>query len=105
VPDLAFVSWRYFPNKKKDVAKYPVLPFPPDLAVEVLSKKNTKKEIEQKRVEYFEAGVKLMWVVDPKKQSVTVHRPDGNSAVFTVDDVLSGEDVLPGLEVPVSEVF
>jgi Uma2 family endonuclease len=105
MPDVAFVSWRHFPNKKKDVAKYPVLPFPPDLAVEVLSKTNTKKEIEQKRLEYFEFGVKLVWVVDPKKQTIGVYRQDGTSTVLVAEDVLSGEDVLPGLEVPVSELF
>jgi Uma2 family endonuclease len=105
MPDVAFVSWRHFPNKKKDLAKYAVLPFPPELAVEVLSGTNTKKEIERKRVEYFEAGVKLVWVVDPKKQTLVVYRADGSSSLLRTDDVVTGEDVLPGLAIPVGEVF
>jgi Uma2 family endonuclease len=105
MPDLSFISWKHFPNKKKDLVKYPVLPFAPELVVEVLSKSNTKQEIAQKLKEYLTIGIKLVWIVDPKKESVTIHRLDGSSEILTAKDTLSGEDVLPGLEIPVSEAF
>jgi Uma2 family endonuclease len=105
MPDIAFVSWRHFPNKKDDLAKYPVLPFAPDLAVEYLSKSNTKGEINLKRMDYFEAGVKLMWVIDPKTATATVYRADGSTAVLKAHDTLDGEDVLPGLSIPLAEAL
>ena len=44
----------------------------PDLAVEVLSEGNTKKEMARKRGECFDAGVRLVWVVDPEALTVAV---------------------------------
>lgn len=105
MPDIAFISWRHFPNKQADLKKYPIMPFAPDLAVEVLSQSNTAKEIEQKQVDYFKAGVKLMWVIDPKEETATVHRVDGSSEVLTKTDALSGEEVLPGLSILVAEAL
>jgi len=105
MPDIAFVSWRHFPNKEADLKKYPIMPFAPDLAVEVVSQSNTAREIEQKQFDYFNAGVKLMWVIDPNTETATVHRLNGTSEVLTKADVLSGEDVLPGLSIPVAEAL
>jgi Uma2 family endonuclease len=64
-PDFAFVSWSSMPGGKTPVEA--IAPFAPDLAIEVLSKGNTKKEMDRKLHDYFSAGVKLVWYIDPKK--------------------------------------
>jgi Uma2 family endonuclease len=46
----------------------------PDLAVEVLSPSNRRKQVEDKIEEYLNAGTKLVWVVDPMDRTVTIYR-------------------------------
>ncbi len=69
VPDVAFISWERYPRKKRRRGEIPTLA--PDLVVEVLRKDNTPKEMARKLREYFEAGVRLVWYVDPSKRTVT----------------------------------
>ena len=59
IPDVSFVSWDRLPEGK--VPSEPIPALAPDLAVEVLSQGNTAKEMNRKRREYFEAGVRLVW--------------------------------------------
>lgn len=77
----------------------------PDLAVEVISPSDVSAAMNEKTLEYLEAGARLVWVVDPGSRSVTVYRPDGSANVLREDGLLTGEDVLEGLEVPLAEIF
>ena len=75
----------------------------PDLAVEVLSPGDRPGEVRQKVLDWLEAGVGLIWVVDPESMTARVYRPDGSVMEVDSGGVLSGEDVLPGLVCPLSE--
>jgi Uma2 family endonuclease len=55
--------------------------------------------------EYFLAGVRLVWFVDPRKRTVRVFTGPDRSTVLTEQDTLDGSDVLPGLALPIKEVF
>lgn len=77
----------------------------PDLAVEVLSPGDTAEEIEEKVDDYLAAGSPLVWVVNPRRRTVTVHRLDANPVVLRIEDTLDGADVLPGFTMKLSEVF
>jgi Uma2 family endonuclease len=61
--------------------------------------------LQRKIRDHFEAGVRLLWIVDPAMQTVTVHRSPVDLRVLTTADTLSGEDVLPGFSCPVAELF
>lgn len=78
----------------------------PDLTVEVLSPGNTVEEIHDKLVEYFENGTRLAWIVHPSEHYVLVYRsaqePD---RLLKAIDSLDGEEVIPGLTVPVADLF
>jgi len=102
-PDIAFISWDRLPSRRRP--REPVYNLVPDLAVEVLSKGNTKKEMKRKRREYFRSGVRLVWEVDLKKRTVEVFNAPDQSVVLTEEDTLDGGDVLPGLKLPVRQVF
>ena len=65
IPDMSFISWEQFPNKL--VPAVPIPELAPDLAVEVLSKGNTSAEMARKLADYFQAGVLLVWYIDPDK--------------------------------------
>ena len=103
IPDLSFISWDQLPNRK--IPKKPIPDLYPDLAVEVLSRKNTKAEIDRKLHEYFRSGTRLAWVVDPRKRTVRVHTAPDQSRLVTEDQSLDGGDVLPGLNLSLREVF
>lgn len=77
----------------------------PDLAAEVLSPSNTVEDVQEKVLEYMEAGSRLIWVVHPRNRTVTVYRSREDISVLVEGDALDGEDVLPGFRLPISELF
>jgi Uma2 family endonuclease len=103
IPDVAFASWDRFPGRKRP--KSPIPHLAPDLVVEVLSKSNTKAEMKQKLEEYFAAGVRLVWMVDPRKRTARVHTSVQESVLLTAGQALDGGDVLPGFVLPLDELF
>jgi Uma2 family endonuclease len=103
IPDVAFVAWDRFPERR--LPKVPIPLVVPNLAVEVLSKSNTRKEMAIKRREYFNAGVELVWEIDPKKRTVTVYTSVKDITVLTIDDTLDGGTVLPGFELSINDLF
>lgn len=103
VPDVAFISYDRLPGRK--VPKAPIPDLVPDLAVEILSRSNTAAEIRRKLGEYFAAGVRLVWIVDPKKKTVRVHTPANPSVLLGEGETLDGGDVLPGFQLPLVRIF
>lgn len=103
IPDIAFIAWDKFPDRKRPRMAVPSVA--PNLAIEVLSKGNTRKEMAIKRLNYFEAGVELVWEVDPKKRTVAVYTSVKDMTLLTIDDTLDGGAVLPGFELPVKDLF
>ena len=77
----------------------------PDLAVEVISPNDLYSEVEDKVDEYLRAGVRLVWVIDPRTDSIRVHRLNGTVRDLGQADELDGEDVAPGFHCPVRELF
>lgn len=77
----------------------------PVLAVEILSPNDTQEEINDKIDEYLTVGVPLVWIIDPRRHTVTIHRPDQEPELVNVRQELSGEPHLPGFRVPVADLF
>jgi Uma2 family endonuclease len=102
-PDVAFLSRERFPGGQRP--KGPIAPVGPDLAVEVLSKSNTKREIARKVDEYFASGTSLVWIVDPKTRTVVVHTSPAQSTRLEPGATLDGGSVLSGFRLSVAEIF
>jgi Uma2 family endonuclease len=102
-PDVSFVNWEQLPNRQLPRDAVPGLY--PDLAVEVLSKGNTRGEMARKRREYFLAGTRLVWQVNPLKRTVDVFTAPDAFITLTESDTLDGGDVLPGFTMPVRKLF
>jgi Uma2 family endonuclease len=103
IPDVSFISWQQLPDRV-----YPSEPVPelyPDLAVEVLSEGNTPGEMARKLKEYFLAGTRLVWLVDPGTRTVRVHTAPDQFTTLTESDTLDGGDVLPGFTLPLRLLF
>jgi Uma2 family endonuclease len=103
IPDLSFLSWERLPGRR--IPKQPILGLAPDLAVEVLSPGNTGAEMALKVREYFLAGIRLVWLVDPHKRLVRAYTAPDQFVRLTEQDSLDGGDVLPGLQLPVKRIF
>jgi Uma2 family endonuclease len=103
IPDVSFVSWDKLPGRQLPRKKIPHLI--PDLAVEVLSEGNTRGEMERKLREYFLAGVRLVWYVDPETRTAQVFTAPDQSTTLTESDILDGGDVLPGFTLPLKKLF
>jgi len=100
-PDFAFVSRERAPEDwSRHFARYI-----PDLVAEVVSPNDTFTEVTEKVDDWLRSGVRVVWVVDPAQQTVRVYRPDQPVRVLRAEDTLSGEEVLPGFECKVSEIF
>ncbi len=103
IPDFSFLSWDRFPDRR-----YPTVPLPdvaPDLAIEVLSESNTRAEMQRKRREYFGAGVRLVWEVDPVARTVAIFDTADHSIVLDESQTLEGGVVLPGFALPLADLF
>lgn len=101
-PDVAFIARERF-ERSGDSDR----PFPgaPDLAVEVLSPSNTPEGIRAKVADYLAAGTRQVWVVDPGAKTITAYASLLSPVVHGGDDRLRAEDLVPGFELRVGEVF
>jgi len=77
----------------------------PDLCVEVLSPSNRMPGIRQKMTEYFQQGVRMVWIVDPEDRNVAVYRSLDEGRILHETATISGEDVAPGVSCRVAELF
>jgi Uma2 family endonuclease len=104
IPDVAFFSWDRMPGRRRPPEPIPTLA--PDLAAEVLSIGNTPREMLLKRQDYFRAGVRLAWEIDPRARTVAIYvSPEPPAAVLTAADTLDGGAVLPGFALPLADLF
>jgi Uma2 family endonuclease len=101
-PDVAFVSRERIPPGDFPEKFWPGAP---DLAVEVLSPSDTLYGVEEKIEEYLEAGVKLVWIVNPKKRTITIYQPNIEPQILTEADTLDGRDVVPGFQYVLKRLF
>jgi Uma2 family endonuclease len=101
-PDLAFVSAAHR-EALGQIRGY--FPGSPDLVVEVVSTNDRLTRVATKVAEWLEHGAKLVFVVNPRRKTVEVHRPGQPTRTLGVDDVLDGEDVVPGWTLPVRDLF
>jgi len=103
VPDVCFIAWERFPNRR--LPSEPIPSLAPDLAIEVLSASNTEGEMQRKLHDYFTAGVRLVWYIDPQTRSAKSYTAEDQCVELVESQSLSGGDVLPGFELPLKELF
>jgi Uma2 family endonuclease len=103
IPDVVYVGWDRLPGRR--IPEAPIPELAPDIAVEILSESNTKREMEQKRGDYFRSGVRLVWEIDPEQRTVTAYTSPEQCTVLRQTDLLDGSPVLPDFVLPLSELF
>ncbi|HEX6121925.1 MAG TPA: Uma2 family endonuclease [Ktedonobacterales bacterium] len=101
-PDIAFISSERL-TPELTAPRWGVLV--PDLVVEVVSSGDRPTRVAEKTPLWLDAGVRLLWIVYPPRQSIEVHRSGQVPITLTSNDTLAGEDVVPGFSVPIIEIF
>ena len=101
-PDVSFVASGRFPNDRptEDWGS-----LAPDLAVEVISPGDRPRHVLDKVGEYLEAGVRLVWVIDPRRGTAVIYRSLSDIRDIGIDGDLEGDDVLPGFRCRVGDIF
>ena len=98
--DIAFIQTERIPEKTEGF-----LSIAPDLVVEIISPGNSADDIEAKTAEWFDFGVKMVWLIYPRTERVHVFTTPKTMRVYSADETLSVDAVLPGFSVSVAEIF
>ena len=106
VPDLMVYDRARFDAYQVQVPDWKAKPFVliPDLCVEVISSGDSYIDVDAKVARYLEDGVRLIWVINPRLKSITVHTPTAISRL-NEREMLDGGDVLPGFSLAVGTIF
>jgi Uma2 family endonuclease len=100
VPDVGYITRERLPQKPMREA-----PVPPDMAVEVKSPTDRKRDMRVKAEKYLAYGTRLVWLVFPEEQAVEVYTPDEDVKTIGIGGVLDGGDILPGFTLTVRDIF
>ena len=103
IPDISFISRSRLPGGRPP--REPVPGLAPNLAVEVISKSNTEREMARKLDDFFETGVELVWYVYPVTRTVKVFTSPVKYSTLKGTQMLSGGSVVPGFKVKLAEIF
>jgi Uma2 family endonuclease len=104
-PDIAFVSFERAPITQLPSTKENAWGVVPDLAVEVISPTDPAEDQLEKVLEYFVAGVRLVWVVYPTLGYLHVYSSPKTVQILDRVDILDGGTVLPGFSMPLDLLF
>jgi Uma2 family endonuclease len=104
VSDISYFARGRIP-KDKHGKKVDDVFLAPDLAIEVLSRGQTIKNLTARMTWCVQHGVRLAWLIQPTRSRVFVFQPDRGTQILELGDILSGEDVLPGFALPLDEMF
>ena len=99
----AYATWIAPARVPEGTQGYPELA--PDLAVEVKSPSNSNPEMAAKAYMWLSYGSRMALTLDPQHETVIVYRPNAEPVMLASDDVLDGDDVLPGFSCPVRRCF
>jgi Uma2 family endonuclease len=100
--DIAFIRQDRVPPLE---ARLHIMEVIPDLVVEILSKHDTVAEIHDKIEDWLNAGVQMLWVIDPFRRTVTIYQPGGDPSLLGEHGTLEGDPVVAGFRCPVAEIF
>lgn len=105
-PELREADFGFLPPERAGKVKIgDWLPFPPDFAVEIVTKWDSEDYVRRKVGGYLANGTRLLWVIHPEMQTVDVYRPGEGMLTLSRSDTLEDNEVVRGLRVPVKDLF
>lgn len=104
VPDVSVFTWDRIPTDDEGSLADDVFE-PPDIAIEIVSPKQGVNPLIRRCLWYVEHGVRLALLVDPADRSIIAFRPGGRTSALRGTDMVDLDDVIPGLQLTVAQVF
>lgn len=101
-PDVSFVSRDRLPAIE---GVQGFIPIPPDLVVEVISPSDRYTEVEDKVLEWLNAGTKVVITLNPRKSLARIYRSPKDVQTLEETDILELPDIVPGWKIPLHELF
>nr|WP_254658042.1 Uma2 family endonuclease [Pleurocapsa sp. PCC 7327] len=98
---LAIERWNALTREQQET----FVPLCPDFVVELRSPSDVLTKLQAKMQEYMENGARLGWLIDPQRKVVEIYRPNREVEILRSPRFLSGEDVLPGFILELSEIL
>ncbi|MBL1209174.1 Uma2 family endonuclease [Geminocystis sp. GBBB08] len=93
-PDVAYIKLENWQKLTlQDQEKLP--PICPDFVMELGSKTDSLKPLQEKMQEYLDSGLQLGWLINPQSQQVEIYRPNQAVEILSLPATLSGENILP----------
>ena len=104
-PDISFIPKERL--KRLGFRRHTRQFFPgaPDLAVEILSPNNTRAEMDERLADFFSSGTQLAWIIHPQEQFVEICHSPVQRKILGSGAVLDGEQLLPGFQYPIADLF
>lgn len=103
-PDAAWIKrtrWEVVPAElRKKFA-----PICPEFVIELRSESDDLRILQDKMQEYMDNGTQLGWLIDRKQRQVFIYRPNTSVEVLDNPQTLSGESLLPGFVLDLSQVW
>ena len=103
-PDAAFVSAEKWPFGKRP-PRTTYWKMVPDLAIEVVSPSDTMHEVLEKVEEYFQVGVRQVWLILANVEKVYAYESPTSVRILGIDDVLEVETLIPGFRLSLRTLF
>jgi Uma2 family endonuclease len=100
-PDMAFIAQARLPERLSPKWSEII----PDLVLEVVSPNDTWIEVDEKIALWLAAGVRTVWLVNPRARTVAVYDLSGDIRLLKATDTLDGGDIAPGFSLPVARIF
>ncbi len=103
-PDVSWIKkerWHELTREQKQ--KF--IPITPDFVVELMSPSDILKQTQAKMKEYQDNGVKLGWLINPETRQVEIYRQEQDVDLLDSPNVLSGEDILPGFVLDLTNIW
>ena len=107
-PDVSWIKLERWdaltPKEKRGFS-----PIAPDFVIELVSPSDLKnqryEDLQAKMQEYLDNGVQLGWLIEPEAKTVEIYRPRQPVEILNNPQTLSGEDILPGFSLDLTEIF
>jgi Uma2 family endonuclease len=106
MPDVAFIARDRFQAHNREYPPDEPWWLAPDLAVEIVSPTDSPEDVSQKVADYLQNGVRLVWVIEPRKRTVRVHTPDQPTGQpLKAGDELTAAPLIEGWSMRVDDLF
>jgi Uma2 family endonuclease len=104
-PDISFITKQRLKSLGFKRSTRTFFPGAPNLAVEILSLNNTRRDIDERLKDFFESGMQVAWIIDPRLERVEICHSLTKRQLIRSGGFLKGETLLPGFRDPIADLF